>query len=104
MSDSIDGPTYTSERMEIQQVEWIEVRGNTYPVREQLKALGARWDATARVWRVPAEKAAEAQALVPREAVKQCWECGRSVTRAQVRANGGDWYEEVGEGTCYCGC
>jgi hypothetical protein len=50
--------------------ETVEVKGNTYPVRQQLKALGARWDAGARVWRVAADRAREAQALVaaaPRE-------------------------------------
>ncbi len=44
--------------------------GNTYPVKDQIKALGGRWDAVAKGWRVPSEKAKEAQALVagaPRE-------------------------------------
>jgi len=40
------------------------VTGNTYPVKDELKALGARWDAANKGWRVPAAKAAEAQALV----------------------------------------
>lgn len=42
----------------------VLVTGNTYPVKDQIKALGGRWDATAKGWRVPAAKAAEAQALV----------------------------------------
>lgn len=33
------------------------ITGNTYPVREQLKALGGRWDANRKGWNVPAEKA-----------------------------------------------
>jgi hypothetical protein len=40
------------------------ISGDTYPVKEQLKAMGGRWDADARGWRVPADRAAEAQALV----------------------------------------
>lgn len=42
----------------------VLVTGNTYPVKDQLKALGGRWDAQAKGWRVPADKASEAQALV----------------------------------------
>ena len=40
------------------------VTGNTYPVKDAIKALGGRWDAVAKGWRVPADKAAQAQALV----------------------------------------
>ena len=40
------------------------ITGNTYPVKEQIKALGGRWNAAARGWMVPTEKAAEARALV----------------------------------------
>jgi hypothetical protein len=43
--------------------ETIRITGHTFPVRDQLKALGGRWDADARGWRVPAEKAEEARAL-----------------------------------------
>lgn len=45
-------------------VEWVEIHGNTYPVKDKIKALGGRWDGYARVWKVPADKAAEAKALV----------------------------------------
>lgn len=44
----------------------VLVTGNTYPVKDALKAMGARWDAANKGWRVPALKAAEAQALVAR--------------------------------------
>jgi hypothetical protein len=87
----------------------ILVQGNTYPCRDQLKAMGARWDATAKGWRVPAERAAEAKEIVEAaeqaEERKPCWECGRLTTRRECRANGGDWWDDGGgEGTCYCGC
>jgi len=43
----------------------VLITGDTYPHREALKAMGGRWDALARGWRVPAARAAEARALVP---------------------------------------
>lgn len=42
----------------------VLVTGNTYPVKDSIKALGGRWDAANKGWRVPADKAAQAQALV----------------------------------------
>lgn len=42
----------------------VAITGNTYPVKDQIKALGGRWDADAKAWRVPADKADEARALV----------------------------------------
>jgi hypothetical protein len=38
--------------------------GNTYPVREQLKAMGGRWDPARRGWVVPADQGDAARALV----------------------------------------
>lgn len=42
----------------------VAVEGNTYPVKDALRALGGRWDAAAKVWRVPASRGDEAAALV----------------------------------------
>lgn len=42
----------------------VPIHGNTYPVREQLKAMGGRWDGQAKVWRVPQEYAEQARAIV----------------------------------------
>lgn len=42
----------------------VLITGNTYPVKDQLKALGGRWDAAAKGWRVPANKADEANKIV----------------------------------------
>lgn len=42
----------------------ITITGNTYPVKDQIKALGGRWNARAQGWDVPVEKANEARALV----------------------------------------
>lgn len=46
----------------------VVVQGNTFPVKDQLKALGGKWDPVSRAWTVPADKAAEAQALVAQHA------------------------------------
>jgi hypothetical protein len=42
----------------------VLVTGNTYPVKDAIKSLGGRWDAAAKGWRAPADKAPQAQALV----------------------------------------
>lgn len=42
----------------------IAVTGNTYPVKEKLKALGAKWNAESKAWMVTAGKAEEAQRIV----------------------------------------
>ena len=42
----------------------VAIGGKTYPVKDQLRAMGGRWDTGASVWRVPAEKADEARKLV----------------------------------------
>jgi hypothetical protein len=42
----------------------VLITGNTYPVKDAIRALGGRWDASAKGWRVPAEQASKAQALV----------------------------------------
>jgi hypothetical protein len=42
---------------------FVLVTGNTFPVKDKLKALGGRWDAVAKGWRVPAAQADEAQRL-----------------------------------------
>jgi len=43
---------------------YVEISGNTYPVKEALKSMGARWNAAKRCWTVRAELAAQANALV----------------------------------------
>lgn len=59
----------------------VLITGNTYPVREQLKMLGARWDAGSKGWLVSADKVEEARALVAGAASKPfvrttCRTCG----------------------------
>lgn len=40
------------------------ITGNTYPVKESIKALGGKWNKAAQGWDVPEEKADQARALV----------------------------------------
>lgn len=40
------------------------ITGNTYPCREQLRALGGTWDRTAQGWRVPGAFAQMARDIV----------------------------------------
>jgi hypothetical protein len=42
----------------------VLITGNTFPVKDKLKALGGRWNPEAKGWDVPADKAEEAKALV----------------------------------------
>jgi len=40
------------------------ITGNTYPVKDQLKALGGKWDPNSKGWLVPDDKADAAKALM----------------------------------------
>jgi hypothetical protein len=42
----------------------VPIHGNTYPVKEQLKTLGGKWDSDKRVWVVPADRESEALKIV----------------------------------------
>ena len=47
-----------------QQMAREAIIGNTYPVKDQLKALGGRWNPDQNAWMVPTDKADQAKALV----------------------------------------
>ena len=40
------------------------IRGNTYPARRELRAMGGEWDGARKAWMVPDDRADEARALV----------------------------------------
>ena len=62
----------------------IEITGNTYPVREQLKALGARWNGSKKCWMVAPESADAAWSLL-----------GPKVARVEVAAGPAvNWSDE----------
>ena len=55
----------------------IAITGNTYPVKDQLKALGARWDPDQKAWMVATEKADRAREIVSgAPARKPIWRSG----------------------------
>lgn len=76
----------------------IYFRGNTYPIKDRVKALGAHWDGDQRAWWIGAAKRAAAEALVTG--------CASTATtggddrtpdrnarvRARVRYKGKDYY------------
>jgi hypothetical protein len=101
----------------MQKIERIPITGNTYPVKDKLKALGGIWNPDTKAWMIPKDKAEEAQKIMaaapakkPRNPyynwreptakgpTKVCWECGRVFTYAECKRNDGDWNES------YCGC
>lgn len=41
-----------------------QITGKTYPVKDQLKAMGARWNARAKAWEIADELAPAAWAVV----------------------------------------
>ena len=43
-----------------------KITGNTYPIKDQLKALGGCWNAAGKFWEVPDDKEA---------AAKRSWRC-----------------------------
>lgn len=62
--------------------------GNTYPVKEEIKKLGGKWDADARGWDVPADKFEAATALVNKAPAKT--ELSKSqIIALAVRKRGG---------------
>ena len=65
----------------------VAVTGNTYPVKDHLKALGARWDPDQKAWMIDAAKADQARQLVAATGTQKrtstskphfsrCHECG----------------------------
>ena len=60
----------------------VAINGNTYPIKDQLRALGGKWDAANKVWMVPQERASEAQKLVDTVPAKS-----RSKSSSSYRAN-----------------
>ncbi|MDP9175642.1 MAG: hypothetical protein M3O30_17500 [Planctomycetota bacterium] len=75
----------------------VLITGNTFPVKDQIKALGGRWDADAKGWKVPAEKSDAARALVAGGGASQstrtyrptkCRICGHSPSKPGEWQNG----------------
>lgn len=64
----------------------VAITGNTYPVKESLKALGARWNREQKAWMISADKADQARQIVAGSATPKskssrphystCHDCG----------------------------
>ncbi len=70
----------------------VAIRGNTYPVKDQLKALGAKWDGVEKCWMIDESKQEQALAIVRAAPAKdpnakrdfrpsRCKQCGAAGTR-----------------------
>jgi hypothetical protein len=83
-------------------MDTVLITGNTYPVKDQIKALGGHWDADAKGWRVPADKASQAQALVDGAPVQVRQQSGRPhYTKCQVCGVKASRYVRIyGSGEC----
>jgi hypothetical protein len=75
----------------------VEITGNTYPVKDALKAIGARWNADKKCWMIAAEKADKAAAIVgtaPKKAARSF---------AQPFAARSAWAQRSNGGVGFCG-
>jgi hypothetical protein len=85
------------------------ITGNTYPVKDSLKALGARWNPDQKVWMIDDTKADQAKEIVAKGASQpasserrafvhhKCTVCGVKASRYQKILRSGecwDCYEE----------
>lgn len=69
----------------------VLITGNTYPVKDQIKALGGRWNGDAKGWMVPADKANAARALVsgaPKQAFRPAEKAAKDAYYSHLRAGG----------------
>lgn len=53
--------------------QMVEITGNTYPVKEALKAIGCRWKGDAKAWMCSVDKVTQAQAIVAGAGVKSAY-------------------------------
>lgn len=91
------------------------ITGNTYPVKDRLRALGGRWNRGANGWDVPEDKAEEARAIVaaagpakPRDTYRRGRRYGRQISETSTREDGTTEIYTNPRGRCEdapcCGC
>jgi hypothetical protein len=62
----------------------VAISGNTYPVKDQLKAIGAKWDTDRKCWTITDKKADEARKIVAGAPAPtptnpgKCRDCGKA--------------------------
>lgn len=85
--------------------ERVLITGNTYQVKDQLKALGGRRDSAAKGWWVPAAKAGSAARLVSSNAAQPRFSAPRyAPPPAVVRRGGCRNPRDCGDPTCQGEC
>jgi hypothetical protein len=86
------------------QTATVLITGNTYPVKDLLRALGGQWDKTAKGWYVPADRAEEANQIMASAPASRGRRYGSTLTRfssgAEVYTNRRGRCEDA---PC-CGC
>ena len=87
------------------------ITGNTFPVKDLLRALGGTWDARNKGWNVPSNRASEARALVaaaPADAPRKSSYGGRGYISNYARFSSGAEVYTNKRGRCEdapcCGC
>ncbi len=75
------------------------ITGNTYPHRAEFRAMGGQWDAGAKAWMVPDEKADEARALLTGGNAGR----RRTTQRQATQYRGGHDLTKYGSGRGYLG-
>lgn len=56
----------------------VAISGNTYPVKDALKAIGARWNADDKCWMISLARADEARKIVEGAGPKKAAPAGRT--------------------------
>lgn len=84
------------------------ITGNTYPVKDALRAMGGKWDAGRKAWLVPDDKAAEAAELVAAAPRSSYPRMSRSYGSSYTRFSSGAEVYRNRNGRCEdapcCGC
>ena len=87
----------------------VEITGNTYPVKDKLRAIGAKWDAGKKCWLISSRKAQEAAAIVKTAPAKAAFSTRPSAPRPSFSRDFRVCFgcgEELAHGSrCWeCGC
>ena len=82
------------------------ITGNTYPVKDSLKAMGGRWDSTRKVWMVPDVNAIKAQGLVDSMPARHSGPRDTGSTYTRFNSGAEVWTNRNGrcEDAPCCGC
>lgn len=76
----------------------VAITGNTYPVKDALKSIGARWNPDRKCWMIAPAKAEEARKIVAGAGPKAASAC-----RLQTFAQKSGWAYRHNGGVGFCG-